>query len=298
MAVAGPVVPFSVDVRRKYRTTRTLIAQRGLGALIQLVIHRVGKARARLRRWLLRDRAWIGRVFAMTGQRIWIEGCRFDFRHTIITDQVRCRALLGRYERSERQLLRQYVDPGLPVIELGGGLGVIACLANRILKNPTQHVVVEANPSLIPVLAHHRQSNDCKFTIVHAAVDYRGLPQVALRVDSDFLSARISGANGMQVPTITLREVFGRFPFSHCTLICDIEGAEVALIAHDAQLLAERVACVIMEVHPEFCTEQERLEIRARLRDAGFIELAAVRKVRVFTNVRHGQPWDSRYVGP
>ena len=275
------------NIPRKIGTVRRLIANGGAGAVARPVLRRIGRVQVRIRKWLVRDRAWIGRLVAVTRQNIWIEGCRFDFGHPLITDPLRCRALFGRYERSERQLLHHYLEPALPVVELGGGLGVIACLTNRLLDNPMQHVVVEANPALIPVLAQHREWNACDFALIAAAIDYQGAPQTTLEVETDFLSARAGGSQGVQVPATTLRKVLERFPFRRCTLICDIEGAETTLVREEARLLAERVACFIVEMHPEFCAEHERDAMLARLKEYGFLEVARVRKVRAFTNVRH-----------
>ena len=40
----------------------------------------------------------------------------------------------------------------LPVVELGGSIGVVACVTNRLLKDRKAHLVVEANPLAIPHL--------------------------------------------------------------------------------------------------------------------------------------------------
>jgi len=44
--------------------------------------------------------------------------------------------------------MRKYVHPDRTVIELGGGIGMISCVANRQLNAPVNHFVVEANTAL------------------------------------------------------------------------------------------------------------------------------------------------------
>jgi FkbM family methyltransferase len=245
----------------------------------------------RFRRWLVRDRPWAGRLLALARHTVWIEGCRFSLRHPNVTDTVRWRAMLGRYERSERELLRLYLDPALPVVELGGGLGVVSCVTNRRLAQPTRHVVVEANPSLIPELERHRAWNDARFSIVHAAIGYSGSGSTVLRVTDDFLAARVDGSTGevQVVPEQTFAGIVAAAGFDTCTIVCDIEGAETALVEHEGDALRRHAAMVIMETHPDITPDAVRAQMVDRLAQLGLAEVAAVRKVRVFKR-RAGLP--------
>ncbi len=67
--------------------------------------------------------------------------------------------LSGQYESPERRACRRYIRADLPVVEFGACLGVVACSVNRRLKDPRNHVVVEANPHLLPILAENRDRN-------------------------------------------------------------------------------------------------------------------------------------------
>jgi hypothetical protein len=234
----------------------------------------------------VRDRAWLGRLLIVTGNRVWIENSRFDFGHPLITNGLRCRALLGRYERSERELLRRYLHPNYPVVELGGGLGVIACLTNRVLSRPENHIVVEANSALIPVVERHRAWNGCDFTVVNAAVDYSGRPHATLHVEDSFISGRLGSGEGIRVPALTLSQLLEEYPFPACTLVCDIEGAETALVRFEGHVLASHVVSFIVETHPKFTPAAEIRVMVDALESLGFSQVAAVRKVRVFENRR------------
>ena len=55
----------------------------------------------------------------------------------------------GMSEEDEKQSIDKYLNPNAVVLELGGCLGIISCHINEKLINKKNHVVLEANPSLI-----------------------------------------------------------------------------------------------------------------------------------------------------
>jgi hypothetical protein len=127
-----------------------LIATRGLAGIFAASGDRVREYRSTVRRWWLRDHEWLGAFVRLSGNCVRLDGCRFDVSHPEIADALRARLWRGRYERSARALLADWLDAGRPAIELGGGIGVVATLVNRRLRNPACHVVIEANPASYP----------------------------------------------------------------------------------------------------------------------------------------------------
>ncbi|HEX5473876.1 MAG TPA: FkbM family methyltransferase [Vicinamibacterales bacterium] len=241
-----------------------------------------------MRQWWYRDHQWLGRFVEWRGNLIRLDGCLFDVSHPQISTALRGRLLRGRYERSERGILEQRLDPFAPVIELGGGIGVVATLVNRRLRDPASHVVVEANASLIPVLERQRHLNGARFTIEHAAIAYENGP-VSFDVGAEFISGRIAGGRtGAPVPATTLASVLERHPWTGVTLICDIEGAETALVEREIDVLRAHVMTIVMEVHPALCAPDAYQALFARLTAGGFVEVARVRKVHAFQ--RRDQP--------
>jgi protein-L-isoaspartate O-methyltransferase len=57
------------------------------------------------------------------------------------------RVLEGRYERQERKTVRNCVEAGDNVVEIGGGIGLIALIASDTV-DPGHIHVFEANPDL------------------------------------------------------------------------------------------------------------------------------------------------------
>ena len=126
----------------------------------------------RIFRWWFGDHLWLGRLVERRGNLVRVEGCTIDVSAPGLSTAVRSRFILNRYERAERRAVKRFLDPSLPVVELGGSIGVVACLTNKMLKEPVRHVVVEARPELIPWLEGNRQRNGSEFQVRHCALSY------------------------------------------------------------------------------------------------------------------------------
>jgi hypothetical protein len=74
--------------------------------------------------------------------------------------------------------------------------------------------------------------------------------------------------------------------FETCTLICDIEGAELELVVRESDTLASRVAMIVLEEHPEYCDAPSRALMFARLAEVGFERIDSLRKVHVLRHRR------------
>ena len=77
--------------------------------------------------------------------------------------------MIGDYEAEERELIRSYLRPEDSVLELGACIGAVSCTTNKLLADKSRHVVLEANPKLIPMLEHNRNVNGCGFTVLNRA---------------------------------------------------------------------------------------------------------------------------------
>ena len=129
--------------------------------------------------------------------------------------------LRGKYESEEAALIAKHLPADLPVIELGGSLGVVSRLIRSRLAPGTRHLVVEANPDLIEACSRN-----------------------ALDIGSG--AGRV-----VAVPAVTLKDLHQRIGSpSAFSLVADIEGAEFALFEKDAETLA-KAALAIVELHPK-----------------------------------------------
>jgi FkbM family methyltransferase len=151
---------------------------------------------------------------------------------------------LGAYESPELAAIR-FLPRDRPVLECGGGVGVIACVIGKHLRPGTPHVVVEASPTALPHLRHNNAQNGSQFTIVEAAI--ANTPTVTFDADPEIVSGRVGGK--VTVKGVTLETIAAtHLPDGSFSLVCDIEGAEVQALVNTATLA--RIETVIVERHP------------------------------------------------
>ncbi|MGB7925677.1 MAG: FkbM family methyltransferase [Pyrinomonadaceae bacterium] len=267
----------------KLTTARRVFRAQGLnGILSALKDGYLGK-------WLGdEDNWWYGKLIEMRGNVVRIEGCSFSLDSPVIGTALKSNFILNRYERPEREALRRFLDPDLPVIEFGGSVGVVACLTNRKLNDPRRHVVVEANPALIPLLKKNRDLNGCEFEILPRMVGY-GSEQSTFYPNSVYFlaSTAIPPASGeadvvLKVQTVNLQSILDQYKFDRCTLICDIEGGEADLVRHEAHLLKERVATIILEVHEWSLGEEKVAGMLREIESLGFKTVYSEAQTYVF----------------
>lgn len=277
----------------KLLTAKRVYKEKGISGVLATINQRINDVPAHIHSWWWADHPFAGRIVEWRGNIVQADGLLFSVDHPSITRGVKGLFLLNRYERPEREALRTCIDPTLPVIELGASIGVISCLTNKRLLDPSRHVVVEANPDLIPLLESNRERNGCRFTVLHAAVCYSSkevdflisdsiLASSATRMDSRFTTSR-----KVKVPTITLKEILDRFGFSRCTLICDIECGEVELVDQEIETIQKHVSSILMEIHNTTLDSQTVDTLVRTLNDAGFILARRIRKTYIFIRSHH-----------
>lgn len=160
---------------------------------------------------------------------------------------------LERYEGLERYAIAKFLRRSLPLVELGASIGVLACLANRKLTKPQRQIAIEANPFLIPVLTKNRDDNHLQFRIIHGALAY-GSESVEFGISDSAVASSLKtdrAVTTVTVRAVCLQEILRDMCFEVCTLICDIEGTEMALVETEGGVLRRHVKTLIMEVHPE-----------------------------------------------
>jgi FkbM family methyltransferase len=253
---------------------RTIAAKRGargLGrALRQAALRRVS-ARFNQEYW------WQGRIVELLGNRALVDGIAVDLAHPQVSTLLKAFFLKGIYELPERRLLKRYLPPHLPVIELGASIGVVSCVTNRRLVDPERHIVVEPDERLLPVIAGNRGANACSFEVVHAALAY-GSDSAAFCPSPLFTSGSLHGeGDTVRVPATTVRALAERAGFDRFNLICDIEGMEVELVRHELSFLREHAQWLLVEMHPFPFGAPAMYDTDIALQNAGFALVEAYR---------------------
>jgi FkbM family methyltransferase len=199
-----------------------------------------------------------------------LDHCKFSLEG-IADGSVRIELMTNKYEEHERRAIRRYIRRNLPVVELGGSMGVVACVTNKLLKDRTAHLVVEANPLAIPHLELSRKLNGCKFEIVNRAIAY-GTDTVTFRPSSNMCESSMT-MDGDQPPvTVQTAQLGGLLrdrEFRQFNLVCDIEGIEYDLVCQETEAL-KNADTIIMETHARFIGVDKCRLMMEKLRGLGF----------------------------
>jgi FkbM family methyltransferase len=131
--------------------------------------------------------------------------------------------LFDLYETPERRLCQKFLLPEDDVLELGGCLGIVSCKAASKLGPRQRHVIVEANPTLIPIISTNLRRNGFHSQIVHAAIGAgdRVTFNAATHVIDSETSGEVRNERSVVVETVSasaLEEKYGTFS----VLVCDI----------------------------------------------------------------------------
>jgi FkbM family methyltransferase len=247
-----------------------------------LIARAIGRLAWYVRR-LKMDNHLIGRWIEFLGNRVKIDGLTFNVDNPLIRREHKSTIYFGIYEEPERRFVRRFLRAESTVIELGGSIGVVSCMINQKLAEPRRHVVVEANPMLVPTLHRNRELNKCEFRVVNAAIAY-GVTEVAFSSRGHFLMGSLASCDdpdAQRVPACTLQQLLGDLAETDMVLVSDIEGAEIALVEHDGDLIASRFGMIIMETHPGVVGEAVNGAMLGSLANRGFSLAARDRDVVV-----------------
>jgi FkbM family methyltransferase len=212
-----------------------------------------------------------------------LDGCVFPLRE-LADLPMKLELLTGAYEQPERSAALRYIRPEWPVVELGGCFGVVACVTNKLLQNPQAHVVVEANPLVIPLLMSNRDTNHCSFKIINKALAYDS-DTITFKPNLDFWGNSVHHDGGqfpVSVPTTQLSQVLREEGFEKFALICDIEGQEYELVMQELDAL-DNAELIIMEVHPHVIGEVQVQTLMSKLATRGFRTIDSSAKVLVLS---------------
>lgn len=163
---------------------------------------------------------------------------RFVVPREYSTPAIHASIFWGFYESAEIRLINKFLKPDLPVIELGGSLGIVSSFILRKLNVKSSLTVVEANAFLLPTIEKNIKRHNHKnipTTLIQKAIAYSNA-FVYMGITDDNTTSRICGSDqfGTLVEAIELNSITPEKPYA---LVCDIEGAEAALLQEDKAAL-------------------------------------------------------------
>lgn len=218
-------------------------------------------------------KTWLaGWYFTLLGKKTKkLDGVEVLVPYDIVNIRLRGQFQINSYEKRERIYLKKFLDPEASILELGGCIGIVSCVANRLLRHPERHVVVEANPKLIPYIEQNKAFTGSAFSIENCMISSQPRNDFYIGPGIGVSSARRKWSEKISVPGKTVTDIERAYGLKFDTLIIDIEGAELDFLRENREWL-KQISTIFMEVHPhkENLTGEEVAECRNILEEAGF----------------------------
>lgn len=196
-----------------------------------------------------------------------IDGVRVDIAPEY-TPKFIARSILARaYEGPERTIAKKVLQPGMSVVEIGAGLGIVGLLAARLTKGG-KVVSYEANPHLEGAIRHNYSLNAAAPKLNMRAVTLDGLPVTFYRNDnivSSSLLEREIDSKPITVDSVRFDDVIAENKPD--VLIMDVEGAEVSLLG---QSDLSGIQHIIVELHPHIVGEDAINNLVREINTKGF----------------------------
>jgi FkbM family methyltransferase len=178
-----------------------------------------------------------------------IDGCKIDIPTDLFSFNVIEEFVSGNYELQERKLITKYVNSSDRVLELGGGVGAVSCMLNKKLADQSKHLVIEANPDLIPILEHNGINNNCRFKTLNCIPIKSSNGKFYLNRNAWAGSNVRKSKKYIDVPVESWEEIEKEIELKPTAVVMDIEGGEVEFIKENEDLISN-LRLIIVEFHP------------------------------------------------
>nr|WP_246455856.1 FkbM family methyltransferase [Sulfitobacter aestuariivivens] len=147
----------------------------------------------------------------------------------------------------------------MPVLELGGSIGVVSRVIRATIGPDARHLVVEANPDLVPICRDNalRDASADVTEVIQAAVAYTDAESVRFARGETHHSghvARNGDGDTFTAPALRLSELVSRMPDGPWAWVSDIEGGEYDIVMQEDPSVFANVSHSVMEIHPEAFT--------------------------------------------
>ncbi len=230
--------------------------------------------------------AWFHRgLSALSQEIVELNGVKLHVPPGRVSPNVLRYLVEGGYESKEVNVLGQMLheDADERILELGAGLGYLACYAG-IIAPRVPYLTIEANPAMLPVIQKNLALNNCHAELIHGvASDRPGI--VAFNAAVDFWASSVCSLQQdydvVEVPAIDTNELIETF--SPTMMIIDIEGGELELLP---RLELARVKRILIELHPDVYGHSGSTRAVQALLDAGFQLDAKLSGSQVFLFIR------------
>lgn len=130
------------------------------------------------------------------------------------------------YEAEEQFLVRTYLPKDAHVLELGARYGTVSCVISEVLDDPTCHVAVEPDNSVINALEINKRTHDAKFRIFEGVVSKKKYELGFIDSKFDFYEygTYTKESENPTVQSKTLEELEDTYDVQFDCVVADCEG--------------------------------------------------------------------------
>lgn len=220
-----------------------------------------------------------GRVFTKGGAIYHFNNIEISVPLEFTDLEFRARFLLGGYESTEEYaFVDRFIKPTSVVLELGGCIGALSCYLNQRLSTRDKHIVLEANPSLIPILRANRDRNSCGFTIINGVISKCTPNRFYIHDLIVGGSLKRETGNEVAVEGFTIDMLERNYNVKFDCLVMDIEGGELHLFRDYPEFFKD-FSTILLELHPfaNILTTVEAAECEMHLAQLGFRKMDSSR---------------------
>lgn len=207
-------------------------------------------------------------------------GVAFPINPQFIRGPLRGSLRKGTYESREADAVLRIVRDGDRVLELGGGIGFMSTFI-ALFRKVERIEVFEANPRLVPYIRSVHALNGITNAAVHHALLGPADGQADFYLRRNILASSLDPDAGpvteaVQVPVREARRTVA--DLRPTVLVCDIEGAEAALIP---QLDLTTLRAAVIELHPQWIGPEGVNAVFRAFMDAGLAYSARASRNKV-----------------
>lgn len=191
-----------------------------------------------------------------------------------VSREVRNGIFKGTYEKPECLLVKEFLQAGDKVLEVGGGVGFVSLLCSKIC-GAGNVLTYEANPAMIDVIRKNYELNGMNPNIRGRAITANG-GEVTFYANNNIISSSLFQRLDGQKISVQSDDIKSAITDWHPTvLVMDIEGAEVEVLKSTN---LPGVHKIILELHPHIVGDSSILDLKQYINQIGFREIKSIDK--------------------
>ena len=198
------------------------------------------------------------------------------------------------YEKEEQFLVRKYLPKNAQVLELGARYGTVSCVISEVLEDPTKHVAVEPDPSVIEALLYNRGENGGKFHIFNGIVSEHGCDLHFIDPKYEFheYGTYTKPSENPTVKNMTLQGIEKMYDVKFDCIVADCEGFFYDFVKENIDSLAKmRVLIYEQDGIPWDEMSKKYQELDKILNSSGFTRVYTIPHPKYENNPHFHNVW-------